>query len=290
MPSLELRGIRIAYDEFGASNPQTLLLISGLGAQRLRWTDSFCERLAQQGLRVIRHDNRDAGESSHFSQYAAPDLSALARGLRPALPYTLDDMAHDALALLDELGVQRAHLAGRSMGGMVAQLMACHAPDRIASLTSIMSSTGNPALPAAAPDVMALLTAGDGLDPMTRKLNFARRIASPAWSFDEAEQRALFEEELRRSAAAGADAGAFGRQLAALVMAGDLRAQLATLRLPVLVIHGAADPLIPPACGEDTAASIAGAQLLMIGGMGHDLPPALHDTVIAAMLSHIRRT
>mgnify|MGYP003950608931 CR=1 FL=1 len=161
MSTLQANGLTLGYDRFGDAGDEAMLLISGLGVQRLRWADAFCERLAAQGFHVIRFDHRDAGESTHFSHAPAPDFAALAAALNagrvPAVPYTLHDLANDAIGLLDGLGVSRAHVVGRSMGGMVAQLLAStHAP-RVRSLVSIMSSTGDPSLPASAPDVMAML-------------------------------------------------------------------------------------------------------------------------------------
>jgi pimeloyl-ACP methyl ester carboxylesterase len=255
----------------------------------IRWPVLFCENLAARGYRVIRLDNRDAGYSSHFTDHSAPDFGALAAALaaghRPSVPYTLHDMAGDAIGLLDALGIERAHLVGRSMGGMIAQIVASTYPTRILSLTSIMSSTGNPALPSAAPDVMAMLTRrapdprADQAGFLEHSLAFARRIASPGFPFDEQAHRALILEETRRAY----DPGGFGRQLAAIAATGDLRPLLAKITAPSLIVHGAADALIPAACGRDTATSIQGAKFMLIEGMGHDLPSALYQTVASAI-------
>jgi pimeloyl-ACP methyl ester carboxylesterase len=197
------------------------------------------------------------------------------------VPYTLDDMARDALGLLDALSIRKAHWVGRSMGGMIAQVAASQHSDRVLSLTSVMSSTGNPALPAASADVMALMTrrAPNPLEDehgyVEHALVFARRIAGSGAVFDEAAHRALILEEVRRAY----DPAGFGRQLAAIAVAGDRRAALAGIKVPTLVIHGADDPLFPPECGRDTASAIPGAELLMIDGMGHDLPPAFYEVV-----------
>jgi pimeloyl-ACP methyl ester carboxylesterase len=194
-------------------------------------------------------------------------------------------MAGDAIGLLDALGIERAHLVGRSMGGMIAQIVASTYPTRILSLTSIMSSTGNPALPSAAPDVMAMLTRrapdprADQAGFLEHSLAFARRIASPGFPFDEQAHRALILEETRRAY----DPGGFGRQLAAIAATGDLRPLLAKITAPSLIVHGAADALIPAACGRDTATSIQGAKFMLIEGMGHDLPSALYQTVASAI-------
>lgn len=255
----------------------------------IRWADRFCEGLAAQGFRVIRFDNRDTGCSTHFSTSPAPNFSALAAaqmaGRRPDVPYTLHDMAADAIGLLDALGVEKAHVVGRSMGGMIAQILASEHASRVLSLTSIMSSTGNPALPQAAPDVMPMMMR-PAPDPaidlegfLEVRLSFARRIAGTGFAFDEEGQRALLQEEVRLSY----DPGGAARQIAAMAVAGDRRARLASITVPTLVIHGTDDPLILPACGRDTAISIPGAVYLPIDGMGHDLPPELDERIIGAI-------
>ena len=241
------------------------------------------------GYRVIRFDNRDAGCSTHFSQCIPPDFgelaAALMAGRRPDVPYTLRDMAGDAVGLLDALTIDRAHVVGRSMGGMIAQMMASEHPRRVLSLTSIMSSSGNPALPQAVPDVMAMMTR-PAPDPFTdqagflaHSLAFARRIAGSGYPFDEETHGALMLEETKRAY----DPGGTGRQIAAMAVAGDRRSHLATIAVPTLVVHGADDPLILPACGRDTANSIPNAEFMLIDGMGHDLPAALYSVVIAAI-------
>ncbi|HSJ04211.1 MAG TPA: alpha/beta fold hydrolase [Verrucomicrobium sp.] len=293
--NLQANGISLHCDRFGTGAGETVLLISGLGTQMIRWTVPFCEELASRGFQVIRFDNRDVGLSTHFAESPAPDFGdlarALAQGSRPTVPYTLHDMAADAIGLLDALSIPRAHLVGRSMGGMIAQLMASEFPQRVASLTSIMSSTGNPALPPAAPEVLAMLTLPaphpfeDEEGFLSHRVAFARRIAGPAHPFDEDAQRSLSLQEARRAY----DPAGFGRQLAAMVATGDIRSQLAGITVPTLVIHGACDPLIPPAAGEDTADSIPGAHLMIIEGMGHDLPPALYGRVVDAIAENARR-
>ncbi|MEW6639799.1 MAG: alpha/beta hydrolase [Pseudomonadota bacterium] len=289
MKTLTANGITLAYDDFGDANAETILLIAGLGTQMIRWTASFCENLAARGYRVIRFDNRDAGCSTHLADHPAPDFGALAAALRagrrPDVPYTLHDMARDTIGLLDALSITRAHLVGRSMGGMIAQVVASTCPERVLSLTSIMSSTGNPQLPSAAPDVMALMTR-PAPDPsvdiegyLDHALAFAQRINGSGYPVDIAPYRALIREEIRRAY----DPAGFARQLAAIAVTGDRRTALATIAAPTLVVHGADDPLIPAACGADTAAAIAGAELMLIDGMGHDLPPALEATIADAI-------
>ncbi|MFO1081992.1 MAG: alpha/beta hydrolase [Reyranellaceae bacterium] len=291
MTIAQANGLELAWDSFGSAADEAILLISGLGTQMIRWSPAFCERLAARGYHVIRFDNRDAGRSTHFAASSTPDLASLAStimaGRRPDVPYTLDDMALDAVALLDGLGIARAHVAGRSMGGMIAQVLASEHAERVLSLTSIMSSTGNPALPQAAPDVMAMMMR-PAPDPavdlegfLAVRLAFARRIAGNGYPFEEAVHRALLLEELERSY----DPGATARQIAAMAIAGDRRARLSTVTAPTLVIHGSEDPLILPACGIDTAAAIPHATYMQVAGMGHDLPPGLDRRLVDAIWS-----
>lgn len=295
MSTLNANSINLAYDSFGDEAAEVILLIAGLGTQMIRWTAPFCQDLAERGYRVIRFDNRDAGCSTHFTQHGTPDFGSLASmlmaGQRSDVPYTLSDMVSDAIGLLDALSIGQAHVVGRSMGGMIAQMLASEHPTRVLSLTSIMSSTGNPAMPPAAPDVMALMTrpapnpALDEAGFVEHSVAFARRIAGTAHPFDEDAYRALVREEIRRAYVPGG----FGRQIAAIAVTGDRRTRLATIRVPALVVHGTDDPLIPSACGEDTAASIPHAEFMLIDGMGHDLPPALHRTVTEAIDRIARR-
>jgi pimeloyl-ACP methyl ester carboxylesterase len=289
MNSVHANGIELAFESFGDQADESILLIAGLGTQMLRWTVPFCAELAARGYRVIRFDNRDTGGSTHLSQCAAPNFGALAAALlagqMPEIPYTLHDMAADAVGLLDALAIERAHVVGRSMGGMIAQIIASEHPRRVRSLTSIMSSTGNRGLPRAAQDVMAMMMRpapgpfADRAGFLSHGLAFARRIAGTGYRFDEEAHSAVLLEEVRRGHAPGGAA----RQLAATAVAGDRRSRLATIGVPTLVIHGADDPLILPACGRDTAASIPNAEFMLIDGMGHDLPPELHRTVAAAI-------
>lgn len=285
MTILKTNGIHLSYDILGDKAAPAILLIAGLGTQMIRWPAPFCRNLVARGYCVIRFDNRDAGCSSHFTDYPATDFgalaAALAAGQRPSVAYTLFDMAGDAIGLLDALAIKRAHFVGRSMGGMIAQIAASVYPERVLSLTSIMSSTGNPSLPSASQDVMTMLTrrAPNALVDQTgfleNSLAFARRIAGPGYPFDESAHRALILEETRRAY----DPTGFGRQLAAIAATGDLRPLLAKITVPSLIIHGADDALIPAACGKDTASSIRGSELMLVDGMGHDLPSPLYQTV-----------
>jgi pimeloyl-ACP methyl ester carboxylesterase len=278
MDIAKANGIELAWEKFGDTSGKVVLLIAGLGTQMIRWTTPFCAELVALGYCVVRFDNRDAGYSTHLSACPAMDFGALTAALqagrRPEVPYTLYDMAADAVGLLDALGIGQAHIVGRSMGGMIAQIMASEHGSRVRSLTSIMSSTGNPALPQAATDAMAMMMqpmpdpSRDRAGFLSRSSAFARRIAGTGYPFDEEAHRALVSEELSRAY----DPAGTGRQIAAIGVTGDRRARLSSVTAPTLVIHGNDDPLFLPACGRDTAASIPDAELLLIDGMGHDLP------------------
>ncbi|MEK3904594.1 alpha/beta fold hydrolase [Paenibacillus sp. FSL R7-0179] len=289
MNIIQTNNIELAYDSFGNENDEAIILIAGLGTQMIRWTVPFCEQLAARGFRVVRFDNRDTGCSTHYSHYPAMDFSALAAALmsgqRPDMPYTLDDMAGDVIGLLDALGIDKAHVVGRSMGGMIAQLVASKYPERVLSLTSIMSTSGNPSLSQASPEVMGMMTT-PGPNPfeneagfVAHSMAFAKRIAGTGYPFEEAAYRALIAEEVRRAY----DPGSVGRQIAAIAVSGDRRPLLAAIQVPALVIHGMDDPLFVPACGEDTASSIPGAKLMLVEGMGHDLPHQLYQQIIDAI-------
>ncbi|WP_339830491.1 alpha/beta hydrolase [Paenibacillus sp. FSL R7-0272] len=296
MNILRVNDIDIAYDSYGSEKNEAILLIAGLGTQMIRWTIAFCEMLAARGFRVIRFDNRDTGLSTHFSNHATLDFEALAKtlmsGKLPDLPYTLDDMADDTIGLLNALGIKKAHVVGRSMGGMIAQLMASQYPERVLSLTSIMSTTGNPELPPTSPEVMALMT-GPAPNPMedeegylAHSVAFAKRIAGTGYPFEEDAYRSLIREEIQRAY----DPGSVGRQIAAIAVSGDRRARLAKVKVPALVIHGVEDPMFVPACGRDTAEAINGAELMLLEGMGHDLPQQLFETVVDGIERTARST
>ncbi len=295
MPKVEANGLTLEFDSFGSEGAEPILLISGLGVQMIRWTRSFCGELASKGFRVIRFDNRDVGLSTHLDGAPVPELNALAqalgRGERPSVAYALHDMADDAAGLLSALEIERAHVVGRSMGGMIAQLMASEHPRRVLSLASIMSSTGNPDLPGPSPEAMTMLTRR-GPNPFEDEAGYlaqcvaaARVIASPGFAFDAEAQRVQALTEVRRAY----DPAGFGRQIAAMITAGDRRARLNTIVAATLVLHGAEDVLIPVAGGQDTAANIRGAELMVIDGMGHDLPSELEETFALVIAANARR-
>jgi pimeloyl-ACP methyl ester carboxylesterase len=295
MPKTKANGIEIEYDCFGNNDAEAVLLISGLGTQMIRWSETFCWVLAEQGYRVIRFDNRDAGLSTRFDSASMSDLDAIAdavsRGERPNVPYTLFDMANDVVGLLDSLMIKQAHVVGRSMGGMIAQLLASEHAERVLSLVSIMSSTGNRELPQASPAVMAAMTSPaphplkDEKGYLAHCVAFSQVIAGRGYPFDESAQHDQALAEVKRAY----NPTGFRRQIAAIAVAGDLRSRLANITAPTLVLHGSDDPLVPPEAGKDTAANIKGAKLLIIEGMGHDLPPSLFGFVAGVIADNARR-
>jgi pimeloyl-ACP methyl ester carboxylesterase len=288
MPQIRANGLSFEYDITGEGEP--ILLIMGLGGQMTRWSDAFVARLAARGYKVIRFDNRDVGLSQKLDAAGPPDMAAImtayAEGRAAPAAYNLSDMAADADALLAALGIERAHIVGASMGGMIAMLVAAEHPERTLSLTSIMSSTGNRDLPPARPEAMAVLNT-PAPDPnhdlegyLANAVAGARVIGSPAYPEGDAEVRARALRDFRRCYYPVG----FQRQYAAVVATGDRRPKLATITAPTIVVHGEADPLVPVEGGRDTAANIPGAELVIIPGMGHDLPPGLYDPIIDAIV------
>ena len=281
MPQAAANGIQIEYETFGDHGARPLLLTMGLGAQLVLWDEAFCEALAARGHFVIRYDNRDVGLSTKFEELGAPDLMSmmLSADAAEAPPYTLDDMADDAAGLLGAIGIESAHVCGASMGGMVVQTLALRHRDRVRSMTSIMSTTGNRDLPPADPAVGARLV----MEPATSREEAIERsaetfkiIGSPGFDFDEASVRDKAARSYDRCFLPSGQA----RQLAAVLFQPNRGPELAKLDLPTLVIHGEADPLVPVEGGRDTAASIPGADLMIVPGMGHDLPTAIHAQLV----------
>jgi pimeloyl-ACP methyl ester carboxylesterase len=289
MPRAQANGIELEYDTTGDPAAPPLLLVMGLGAQMIAWDDEFCERLAGRGFWVIRFDNRDVGLSTKVESGAGFDvmsaIQAAYSGEPVDAPYLLSDMADDAFAVLDHLGVERAHVVGASMGGMIAQTMAITRPERVATLTSIMSTTGNREVGTATPEAVAILLTRP---PSTREEYITNAVASsrllhgPVLPFDE--QRAADR------AAAAYDRGFYppgvGRQLVAIHASGDRTEALAEVHVPTLVVHGDADPLVGYSGGVATAEAVPEARLLTIEGMGHDLPLETWDEIVDAIVSH----
>ena len=269
-----------------------VLLIMGLGMQLIAWPPEMVRALEEAGYRVVRFDNRDVGLSSHFDALGKPNLLWASLkyklGLVPAAPYTLSDMAADALGVLDALKIDQAHVVGVSMGGMIAQRVALAAPARTLSLTSIMSTSGARGLPQAAPEVVRVLLSRPAGTSTTAVVDHTMRlfkaIGSPAYPVPEAELRARVTEGVQRAFHPVGTA----RQMLAVVADITRAALLARIKAPTLVIHGEADPLVPLACGQDTARRIPGAKLLTIAGMGHDLPPEPVRQILAALIPHMK--
>ncbi|MGY6550570.1 MAG: alpha/beta fold hydrolase [Erythrobacter sp.] len=292
MPIAHANGIPIHYEDHGNPADPVVLLIMGFGAQLTLWPDELVEAIAREGYRVIRYDNRDIGLSHKFDGVRAPGavkLTLMNRiGLRPRVPYTLGDMADDGAGLLDALGIASAHIAGASMGGMIAQRFAARHPGRTRSLISIFSTTGNPKLPPARKEAMqALLTRPQSNDEavlVEHGMMLARTIGSPGFPADEERLRANITAAVRRSVYPEGPT----RHLAAILADGDRRKLLRTLDVPTLVLHGEDDPLIPVAAGHDTAAHIRGARLRTIAGWGHDLPLALVDELAGEIAGHAK--
>ena len=275
----QANGVELEYETFGEASNPALLLIMGLGAQMTHWPEAFCEKLAERGFHVIRYDNRDVGFSTKLDHEPVPEMADIIMGKAKA-PYSLDDMAADAAALLDALKIEKAHIVGASMGGMIAQLFAANHPEKTLSLVSIMSTTGNPAVPPATPEAMAALTnrlpADTPIELMVdNAVKVQTAIGSPAHNYDTPEERARLRKAIERSVY---PAG-FGRQMAAIIANGDRREKLKGVKAPTAVIHGEVDPLVRPEGGHDTAASIENAELIIVPGMGHDLPPFVIDQV-----------
>ncbi len=294
MPQAKVNGVSLEYEVHGAADGEPLLLIMGLGAQMTRWPPGLYEKLVARGFRVIRFDNRDCGLSEKFT--GAPTIesviAAKMRGEAPELPYTLDEMTADAAGLMCHLGIHSAHVAGASMGGMIGQLLAADYPERVRSFTAVFSTTGNPALPAAKPEAMAVLTTR-APDPtrdieayLAHMVRSARTIGSPAYPFEESALRERALSDVRRCY----EPLGVARQLAAVVANGDRRAKIAKITAPVVVLHGDADPLVPVEGGRDIAATIPGAELRIVPGMGHDIPPALYDVVVDAICRAAERS
>ena len=283
MARARANGIELEYEVFGAAGGRPVLLIMGLGAQMILWDDEFCAALAARGHRVIRFDNRDVGLSSKIAGWRTLDVLAAmggwAFGRAVAAPYTLSDMAADTVGMLDALGLDAAHVVGASLGGMIAQTLAIEHPRRVLSLTSIMSTTGNPRLPRARPEATAALLEPPPRDregAMARAVKVLRRIGSPGFPMDEARVRARAGRSFDRcSHPAGV-----ARQMLAVLASGSRVEGLRGVTAPTLVIHGTDDPLIPVAGGVETARLVPGAEVMLIEGMGHDLPRAVWGRVI----------
>jgi pimeloyl-ACP methyl ester carboxylesterase len=289
VPIAQGNGIEIAYETTGDAAGDPLLLVMGFAAQLVAWDDEFCENLADRGFYVIRFDNRDTGLSTKFDGAPGPSLlTAYVRSYtrrRVRAPYTLGDMADDAFGLLDWLKIDRAHVVGVSMGGMIAQRMALSRPDRVLSLTSIMSTTGNRAVGTAKPQTIALLLTPprpdrEGYIEDTVEVSRAVNGSGVPFAEDRARARAGRAWDRCYHPASGV------RHMLAVLASGDLTRALKGMQVPTLVIHGARDPLVDPSGGRATAAAVPNAELLVVPEMGHALAPAVWPTIIDAVADH----
>ena len=280
-----VEGIELVYDTFGDREASPLLLIMGLGAQMIAWEESFCRMLAERGFYVIRFDNRDVGLSTKLDRAGLPNMAALLQGEAVAVPYRLDDMVADAVGLLDELGIERAHVMGASMGGMIAQIMAIHHPERVRTLICLGTSSQDPALPEPEPEpeAMQMLVTPP---PSDREGYLAQavhhsRLLNGNLPFDEAHARERAEAAWER----GLHPPGTARQLAA-ILSSEWHEALSDLTVPTLVIHGEADPLLPLLHGVDIAEKVPGAELIVLDDAGHTFPPALWPPIVEAVAAH----
>lgn len=275
MSRVTANDIQIEYETIGNPSDRPLLLIIGIGLQMIHWDKDLCEDIAKRGHYVIRFDNRDVGLSTKFDDTGVPNVTEifekLMQGEKVKPPYTIDDMADDAIGLLDALGIQKAHICGMSMGGMIAQSIVIRHPSRVLSLISIYSTTGNPDIPQAKPEVMGMLTAPPPNEReayIESRLGIMKTIAGPGFPLDEKWARKITAESYDRCFYPQG----IVRQFVAILMQPNRVPALASVEVPTLVVHGTDDPLVPLEGGMDTAKAIPGAQLMLIDGMGHNMP------------------
>ena len=293
---VKANGITIAYEDYGPEDREAVLKIMGNGTQLTAWPIELIEELVRRGYRVVIYDNRDVGLSTKFDKAGVPDIKAVIEaqvaGKPSLLPYTLDDMANDAVGLLDALGIKKAHIVGVSMGGMIAQLVAADHHEHTFSLTSIMSTSGNPEVPfPAKPEAVSKMPQpapeADEEAIIANAVKAIRIMAGPVYPPDEKRIRALIVRSMKRST----DRAGMARHngLSALGLFVDRRPKLKTIKVPTVVVHGSEDPLISVVGGKDTAANIPGAELRIIPGMGHDLPIPLAKTIADAIAAAASR-
>jgi pimeloyl-ACP methyl ester carboxylesterase len=282
-------GIDIAYERFGDPDAPPVLLMMGAAAQMIQWPEGFCQALVARGLHVIRFDNRDAGRSTHLTDAPTPDVQAALMGDLSSASYTLSDMAADTIGLLDALGLEGVHLVGASMGGFIAQTVAIEHPDRVRSLTSMMSSTGDFSVGQPNPEAMREISSWPPATTREEIIEWTVRafriVGSPGFERDEAAMR---ERATRAYDRANDPLGAT-RQRVACVASGDRTARLRSLAIPALILHGAADRMIDVSGGRATAAAIPNAELVIFDGMGHDLPPALWPELTSRIAGLVQR-
>jgi pimeloyl-ACP methyl ester carboxylesterase len=295
MPHAKANGLSIYYESHGPDDAEPILLIMGLGAQMSRWSPDMIGKLVGAGHRVIAFDNRDVGLTEKLDAAGAPDIrevvAAITAGRPAPVAYTLNEMAADAAGLLEALDIERAHIVGASMGGMIAQLVAADFPERTASLTSIMSSTGNPGLPRAKPEAMARLNTPapnptENLEAFLDSSVEGAKVMGGTYPVNEALVREQALSDFHRSYYPVG----FQRQYAGIMASPDRRPKLNTITAPTVVIHGDIDPLVPVEAGRDTAENIPGAELIIVPGVGHEMPAAVLDVFVDGILSAVARS
>jgi pimeloyl-ACP methyl ester carboxylesterase len=295
MPHVTANGIKIAYETYGSNDGPTVLMIMGLGGQLTMWSDELVEDLVKGGYRVILFDNRDIGLSHHHTGEKSPGIlrQILLRriGIKLKTPYALADMAQDTLGLMDALKLDQVHLVGISMGGMIGQHVASVAPDRVKSLTAIMTTTGNPKLPRPSSEVMKAMVRG-GPQPTTRDAIIDQSVATFGVIGTPGEDQNTngMRDRITRSYDRGHNPAGVARQMSAIVASGDFRKHTRSIKAPTLVIHGNADPLVPIEGGYDVAKLVRGARMEVIDGMGHDVPPRFLPQITKLMLDHFGAT
>ncbi len=288
IPRASAGAVELAFVKFGDPADPPVLLVMGLGTQMLAWPDGFCRLLADRDLFVIRFDNRDIGLSTHLHDAPPPDVMAAMTGDTSSASYTLSDMAADTVALLDALGLRSAHVVGLSMGGMIAQVVAIEHPERVLTLTSIMSTTGDPSVGGATQEALGALLAPPAStreEAQQRAVTTYRVIGSPGYPLDEDSLR----ERAGTSFDRGHDPAGVGRQLMAILASPDRTARLGEVRVPTLVLHGDGDLLVDVSGGHATAAAIPGAELAVVEGMGHDLPRELWPELVDRIAANVAR-
>ncbi|MEM1147610.1 MAG: alpha/beta hydrolase [Pseudomonadota bacterium] len=295
MPKITANGIEIAYETYGDVSAPPVLMVMGLGGQLTMWPDKLVEDLVAGGYRVILFDNRDIGLTHHHTGEKSPGVlrQILLRriGIRLKTPYNLLDMAKDTIALMDALKLDRVHLVGISMGGMISQHVAALAPDRVASLTAIMTTTGNPKLPRPSGDVMKAMIRR-GPQPTTRDEIIDLSVAAFGVIGTPGEDQNIngMRDRITRSYDRSFNPTGVARQMSAIVASGDFRKYTRSIKAPTLVIHGSKDPLVPIEGGRDVAKLVRGARFEVIEGMGHDVPPRFLPQVTQHLLDHFAAT
>lgn len=296
METVKIGNVNLCYEVFGKENTRNIILISGLGSQMIRWEDSFCRLLSDQGFRVIRFDNRDSGSSVFHAAWQAPSGTNIEEVFstlkKDEIPYSLMDMAQDVIGLFDHLKIDKAHIIGRSMGGIIAQLLGSYFPEKVITLTIIMSTSSNPSLPPPHPEVMGMMTRPSA-DPVTdreryfrEKIIFAEKISGTLYPLDHGLETALLEEELIRSRTKNG----IIRQLLAMGSYQYNPEVLRKIKAPTLIIHGKDDLIFYPECGKDLEVSIPNSKLVMIEGMGHAIPEELYHFICTHILELIHES